>query len=88
MMNHLMKLDAVPSVMVFATLIMMLTSCESKRKDTVWEMYDVRHPVPAGSSVPVSRVQQMERYYDNDVYYVPPTFGSCGSNNIGFGGCE
>lgn len=75
----------------FSALSMMLfvmSACDSKPKNNVWDMYDIRHPVPAGSSVPVSRVKQMERYYDNDVYYVPPTFGTCGNDNIGMGVCD
>jgi hypothetical protein len=71
-----------------ALSMLVLAACSSKPEQTVWDMYDVRHPVPAGSSVPVSRAQIYERYYDNDAYYVPPNFGSCGSNNIGLGGCE
>ncbi len=69
---------------VFASV----SACESKREDTVWDMYDVRYPVPAGSSVPVSRASMYDRYTDNDSYYTPPSFGSCGGDNIGLGGCE
>jgi hypothetical protein len=49
-----------------------LAACASKRKPDVWDMYDVRHPVPADSSVPVSQATQYDQYIDNDEYYIPP----------------
>ena len=67
---------------------LLLTGCETKKQQSVWDMYDVRYPVPAGSSVPVSRASMYDRYTDNDAFYTPPSFGTCGSDNIGIGGCE
>jgi len=72
----------------FSVTALALTACDAKPKETVWDLYDVRYPVPAGSDVPVSRASIYDRYTDNDEYYTPPTFGSCGGDNIGFGGCE
>lgn len=43
-----------------------------KKKEDVWNQYDIRHPVPLDSRVPVSQATQYERYIDNDAYYVPP----------------
>lgn len=77
----------VSSVLLLAW-VMLAVACDSKPDNTVWDMYDVRYPVPAGSAVPVSRATQYDRYTDNDEYYIAPTFGSCGGDNIGFGGCE
>jgi hypothetical protein len=74
--------------MVLLCAVAMLAACDSKPKETVWDMYDVRYPVPAGSNVPVSRASIYDRYTDNDTYYTPPSFGSCGGDNIGLGGCE
>ena len=80
------------NVIVVAVLAAVLTAgCAPKKPEqNVWDLYDIRYPVPAGSKVPVSRANMYDRYTDNDDYYTPPTtsFGSCGSNNIGFGGCE
>ena len=50
----------------------MLVSCAKARKPDVWDMHDVRHPVPADSSVPVSQATQYDQYIDNDEYYIPP----------------
>ena len=44
----------------------------AKKKETVWSQYDVRHPVPVDSKVPVSQASQYDKYIDNDAYYVPP----------------
>lgn len=72
-----------------AAAMLVLTACETPQKRSkVWELYDVRYPVPAGSAVPVSRASVYDRYTDNDEFYTPPTFGTCGSTNIGIGGCE
>lgn len=66
-----------------------LVACEpAQKRDNVWDLYDVRYPVPAGSTVPVSRASVYDRYIDNDAFYTPPTFGTCGSDNIGLGGCQ
>ncbi|MCI5049037.1 MAG: hypothetical protein MRY32_01720 [Rickettsiales bacterium] len=61
---------------------LLLTACGGggiKRQSNVWDLYDVRHPVPAGSAVPVSRAaspyynpQPPAVYRDNDAAYVPP----------------
>lgn len=65
----------------------MLAACETKqRQQNVWDLYDVRYPAPA--NVPVSRGTYYDRYIDNDAFYTPPTFGSCGSDNIGLGACD
>ena len=55
-----------------AMVAVSLVACAKERKPSVWEMYDVRHPVPADSSVPVSQATQYDQYIDNDEYYIPP----------------
>lgn len=52
--------------------IALLSGCAKQHKPDVWEMYDVRHPVPADSQVPVSQATQYDQYIDNDEYYIPP----------------
>lgn len=50
-----------------------LSACgKARHKPDVWDMYDVRHPVPANSQVPVSQATQYKRYIDNDEYYTVP----------------
>lgn len=50
-----------------------LCSCgKTRAKPSVWDMYDVRHPVPATSQVPVSQATQYQQYIDNDAYYTVP----------------
>lgn len=57
------------SLMVAASL----AACgKARAKPSVWDMYDVRHPVPANSQVPVSQATQYDKYIDNDEYYIPP----------------
>lgn len=53
--------------------LMFVVACAEKRREAgVWESYDVRHPVPAGSTVPDSYARQYDAYRDNDSYYTPP----------------
>jgi hypothetical protein len=59
----------------FSIVILALTACgcaPAKKKEEVWNQYDVRHPVPVGSQVPVSQATQYDKYIDNDAYYIPP----------------
>ena len=69
--------------------ICLVVACKDgpSRKQSVWDLYDVRYPVPQDSRVPVSRATIYDRYTDNDEFYTAPTFGSCGSDNIGVGAC-
>ncbi|MFZ4124708.1 MAG: hypothetical protein ACOYJ2_01380 [Rickettsiales bacterium] len=53
-------------------IILLVSACAKERKENVWELYDVRHPVPEDSKVPVSQATQYDQYIDNDSYYVPP----------------
>ena len=53
-----------------------------KKKKDVWDLYDLRYPVPAGH-LPPSKAEQYNRYIDNDAFYTPPTFGMCGGSNMG-----
>ncbi len=70
-------------------LTVMLTCCESSkpRRMTVWDVYDVRHPVPAGSSVPSSRATYYDQFYDNDEFYRAP-IGLCAPGDAASMGCE
>jgi hypothetical protein len=52
--------------------LLALAACTERREQTVWENYDVRHPVPAGSAVPDGYARQFDPYRDNDSYYSPP----------------
>lgn len=57
------------SLMLVATL----PACNKTRsKPSVWDMYDVRHPVPADSRVPQSEAMRYKQYIDNDAYYTSP----------------
>lgn len=50
-----------------------LTACSTARpKSNVWDAYDIRHPVPAESQVPISQATQYQQYIDNDAYYTLP----------------
>ncbi|MBN67459.1 MAG: hypothetical protein CMM94_07850 [Rickettsiales bacterium] len=72
-------------------LVILLAACGGpikKERSTVWELYDVRHPVPAHSTVPQSRAVDAQRYYDNDAFYTPPRFGMCGTSDISSIGCD
>lgn len=53
---------------------------------SVWNNYDVRHPVPRNVVVP-SRVQRYDGYQDNDAAYTPPRSYIC-SNNLENDFCE
>jgi hypothetical protein len=53
-------------------LVALATGCARTHKPSVWDMYDVRHPVPADSQVPISQATQYDQYIDNDEYYTPP----------------
>ncbi len=55
-------------------------------RGSIWNSYDVRHPVPYESQVPVSRATTYDRYQDNDDFYTAPkTWGTC---EPGDPGCE
>ncbi|MBN8543530.1 MAG: hypothetical protein J0M34_04615 [Alphaproteobacteria bacterium] len=54
-------------------IILLVSACAKERQDSVWDLYDVRHPVPEDSQVPVSQATQYDQYIDNDAYYQPPT---------------
>lgn len=53
-------------------VLLSLAACAKERQDSVWDLYDVRHPVPADSQVPLSQATQYDQYIDNDAYYVAP----------------
>lgn len=53
---------------------------------SVWNNYDVRHPVPRNISVP-TRAQRYDGYQDNDAAYTPPHSYTC-SNNLENDFCE
>lgn len=71
--------------MCVAGLAALLSSCGKTQKDSVWNIYDYRHPVPA-SSVPAASPER--RYYirDNDSFYTPPKGFNCIQDNNIF--CE
>ncbi len=50
-----------------------LTACAEAKRDSVWDTYDVRHPVPADSRVPDGYARQYDKYIDNDRYYSRPS---------------
>jgi hypothetical protein len=51
---------------------LLLGACAVEKKSSVWDTYDVRHPVPAASQVPDSYARQYDQYIDNDSYYAAP----------------
>lgn len=57
------------------------------RHMTVWDVYDVRHPVPAGSAVPQSRATYYDQFHDNDEFYTPPV-GLCAPGEYAAMGCQ
>ena len=67
-----------------------LSACGgASRNMSVWDIYDIRHPVPAHSSVPVSRATVYDTYTsDNDSYYTQPTFGSCVAADLASFSCD
>jgi len=59
----------------FAIALVAITACgctSAKKKEDVWNQYDLRHPVPVDSQVPVSEAVRLQQYIDNDAYYTPP----------------
>ncbi len=68
---------------IWASILLVLASCGKPQKDSVWNIYDYRHPVPAASAVPAG--DPARRYYiqDNDSSYTPPNNYNClSSSNI------
>jgi hypothetical protein len=61
--------------------LLMVMGCGDKKEPDVWNTYDLRYPVPAGS-LPPAKADMYNRYIDNDAFYTPPNFGLCGSSNI------
>lgn len=49
-----------------------LPACGVKKQNDVWDIYDVRHPLPSGSQVPDKYARQYDNYIDNDEYYIRP----------------
>ena len=72
------------------SIMLFLMACggAAKQKMSVWDIYDVRHPVPAGSAVPPSRATTYDQYIDNDAYYTPPAYGTCSPADPTMSGCE
>lgn len=68
-----------------------LTACE-KKEQSVWELYDVSHPLPTASKVPAAEgtPRKVILYEDNDTYYRPPKINTniCGSGDFGTMGCN
>jgi hypothetical protein len=67
---------------VALSLAVFITACSgnSTPRDSVWNSYDHRHPVPEASGLPASSYQ---RYYqDNDDYYTPPSDFGCDPDNL------
>lgn len=65
-----------------AIIITMSGCAESNQygRDSAWNSYDPRHPVPDSSDLPSSTYQ---RYYqDNDEYYTPPIDYGCTPDNF------
>lgn len=58
----------------------------SSNASSVWNNYDVRHPVPRSVAVP-SRNPIYNNYQDNDSAYTPPRRFSC-TNNLESDFCE
>jgi hypothetical protein len=65
-----------------------LAGCGQEKKNDIWQVYDVRHPLPADATVPDSYSRQYDAYQharlmqqlqqrviDNDLYYSRPSCG-------------
>ena len=89
---------------LFILTPLMLTGCGDEprfKKDSVWDLYDIRTPLPADAQIR-SRAAQYDRAnsqspyqtgypVDNDAYYTPPTgmrFGVCGEGGVGSFNCD
>ena len=59
------------TILLLATLGLAACNAPGSHND-VWDQYEVRHPLPAGSQVPDSYARQYDGMVDNDSYYVPP----------------
>lgn len=63
-----------PEFRVLCTLLLFtICSCSqaSSHNNSVWDVYDIRHPVPAQSTVPVSPAANP--FNQNPYGYVPPS---------------
>jgi hypothetical protein len=57
-------------------LAYVLVACSNTaQRNDVWQIYDVRHPVRADSTVPDGYARQYDRYVDHDSYYRAPDCG-------------
>ena len=78
-------------VLLFCAFALALAGCE-KRQQSVWELYDVSHPLPTTSRVPQAEgtPKKVILYEDNDTYYRPPKTNTniCNSGPFGTLGCE
>lgn len=88
----------------FSIAPLILTGCGDEprfKKDSVWDLYDIRTPLPADAQIR-SRASQYDPAnsqspyqtgapMDNDAYYTPPTgmrFGVCGEGGVGSFNCD
>lgn len=60
------------SLFLSASIALALSACSSAPKETPWNSYDVRHPVPIYAPVPDGYARQYDQYIDNDSYYAAP----------------
>ncbi len=56
-------------------VLLLVIACKTTRQNEVWDLYDIRHPVPAGSAIPASRADII--YRDNDAAYTQPKTSFC-----------
>lgn len=78
-------------IVMLCILAVAFTACE-KRSQSVWELYDVSHPLPTTSKVREAEgiPKKVILYEDNDTYYKPPKTNTniCNSGPFGTMGCE
>ncbi len=69
-----------------------IAACGAKKQQSVWELYDVSHPLPTASGVAPAQgnPKKIILYQDNDQLYTPPKLNSniCGADAFGTFGCE
>lgn len=70
-----MKAGRVRNFWIFVGGVLLAAACAPSPRPgaDVWDSYDIRHPLPAGSEVPDSYARQYDGVIDNDAYYSAPT---------------
>ncbi len=63
-------------ILVVCMIVVSGCGAAPRQQQSVWDMYDVRTPVPAGSGISGPGGAAYDTYIDNDSFYSPPTYES------------